>query len=209
MYRRPSRGNLVFLSRIVIILLAISFNSATGNRQQLSSAIRPNTDEETQQQAALAVIRRLIADKADDVAIKVNFNLPGNYFKVRISAPSRPPEWSQWINFHFNEVLALFPSCSSGRSAKRITRMCCASKRRTVFRHAKLFITTWRTSVKRTSRGTATVCHRSTTFLPSTSRWERRASLFTTRTYAHTLTASRGGLGASGGSTSTGWRCQV
>lgn len=86
---RRDGGNLIFLSRttslIIIILSAVTLNSANGNHQQLSNTIRPNTDEQTQQQAALSVIRRLIADKANDVAIKVNFNLPGNYFKVRIS----------------------------------------------------------------------------------------------------------------------------
>lgn len=58
-------------------------NLISGNHHQLSRTIKPNTDEETQQQAAHDVIRRLIADKAENVAIKINFNLPGNYFQVR------------------------------------------------------------------------------------------------------------------------------
>lgn len=67
-----------------LFLIILLVGSTNGNHRQLSRTIRPNTDETTQQQAAMSVIRRLIADKADDVAIKINFNLPGNYFKVRI-----------------------------------------------------------------------------------------------------------------------------
>lgn len=53
------------------------------NLNQLSHRIRPSSDESTQQRAALNVVRRLIpSDVADYVAIKINFNLPGNYFKV-------------------------------------------------------------------------------------------------------------------------------
>ena len=69
-----------------ISVLSLSFVSA--NLNQLASTIRPSADEETQQRAAIDVIRRLIADKADNVAIKINFNLPGNYFKVKIFIPS-------------------------------------------------------------------------------------------------------------------------
>lgn len=55
------------------------------NLNQLSHRLRPATTESTQQRAALDVIRRLIpASIADYVAIKINFNLPGNYFKVSI-----------------------------------------------------------------------------------------------------------------------------
>lgn len=53
------------------------------NDQLLSDTIRPNTNEETQEQAALSVIRRLIGEKAEDIVIKINFNLTGHYFKVR------------------------------------------------------------------------------------------------------------------------------
>lgn len=67
----------------VILLFVLSLKFANGNHHQLTRTIKPNTNEATQQQAAMEVIRRLIADKADDVAIKINFNLPGNYFKVR------------------------------------------------------------------------------------------------------------------------------
>jgi alpha-N-acetylglucosaminidase len=77
-------------ARLLIIILAVVCCSqrTSANHHQLSRTIQPNTDEETQQKAAMDVIRRLIDDKADDVAIKINFNLPGNYFKVRISASS-------------------------------------------------------------------------------------------------------------------------
>lgn len=56
--------------------------------EKLAKIIRPGTDEKTQQKAAMDVIRRLIQERADNVAIKVNFQLPTNYFKV---------------NLHFNE----------------------------------------------------------------------------------------------------------
>jgi hypothetical protein len=67
---------------VLIAVLTLSSQFGNGNCHQLSNAIRPTTDEATQQQAALDVIRRLINDRANDVAIKINFNLPGNYFKV-------------------------------------------------------------------------------------------------------------------------------
>lgn len=70
---------------VLITLLALSFNFGNANHHQLAQSIRPNTNEATQQQAAVGVIRRLINDRANDVAIKINFNLPGNYFKVRRS----------------------------------------------------------------------------------------------------------------------------
>jgi recombinational DNA repair protein RecR len=66
----------------LITLFVLSLQFVNGNYHQLARTIRPNTNEAEQQQAAMEVIRRLIADKADDVAIKINFNLPGNYFKV-------------------------------------------------------------------------------------------------------------------------------
>lgn len=70
--------------KLFIILLALSVKFIKCDRDQLlSNTIRPNTDEDTQQQAALNVIRRLIGEKADDVVIKINFKLSGNYFKVR------------------------------------------------------------------------------------------------------------------------------
>jgi hypothetical protein len=53
-----------------------------GESDDIAKIIKPSTDEKTQQQAALSVIRRLIHEKADNVAIKVNFKLPVNYFKV-------------------------------------------------------------------------------------------------------------------------------
>lgn len=56
--------------------------------EELAGIIRPAVDEKTQQRAAMDVIRRLIPEQADNVAIKVNFELPANYFKV---------------NLHFNE----------------------------------------------------------------------------------------------------------
>lgn len=46
--------------------------------------IRPNTDEITQQKAAENVIRRLLPENnANNIEIKINFKLPGNYFKVK------------------------------------------------------------------------------------------------------------------------------
>jgi hypothetical protein len=49
---------------------------------KISELIKPSTDENVQAKAALDVIRRLVHEKADNVAIKVNFKLPANYFKV-------------------------------------------------------------------------------------------------------------------------------
>lgn len=51
----------------------------------LSKIIQPEVDESTQEKAALEVIRRLIPDKADNVAIKVNFQLSPNHFKVNLN----------------------------------------------------------------------------------------------------------------------------
>jgi hypothetical protein len=50
--------------------------------EELARIIRPHVDENTQQKAAMSVIRRLVQEKADKVSIKVNFKLPLNYFKV-------------------------------------------------------------------------------------------------------------------------------
>lgn len=55
-----------------------------GSFHQIPNTIRPSTNENTQEKAALAVIRRVIGDKADDVTVKINFDLPGNSFKVSI-----------------------------------------------------------------------------------------------------------------------------
>lgn len=89
MPRSKTWPNFVLSSRktmiLVTTLFALNVNSAKGNYHELASNIRPNTNEQTQQQAALNVIRRLIGDKSDNVSIKINFSFPGNYFKVRIS----------------------------------------------------------------------------------------------------------------------------
>lgn len=45
--------------------------------------IKPETSENTQASAALDVIKRLIGEKAENVAIKINFDLPRNSFKVK------------------------------------------------------------------------------------------------------------------------------
>ncbi|KAG5674947.1 hypothetical protein PVAND_004891 [Polypedilum vanderplanki] len=72
---------------IIVSLLFFTINSITckldNEDDELARIIRPITDEKTQQQAALNVIRRLIHERADNVAIKVNFKLPVNYFKIR------------------------------------------------------------------------------------------------------------------------------
>lgn len=82
----------VNLILIFLLLATGAVELAKGESNQLSQTIRPTTDEETQQRAALGVIRRLIADKADNVAIKINFNLLGNYFKVRIRRQEKVDE---------------------------------------------------------------------------------------------------------------------
>lgn len=68
--------------KLIIVVFAL-FVGFTSGDDELAKTIRPTTDEDTQQKAALDVVRRLIGDKADNVVIKINFNLPGNYFKVR------------------------------------------------------------------------------------------------------------------------------
>lgn len=68
---------------IFATLTTVSAAASVFNLNQLSHRIRPNADADTQQRAALDIVRRLIpSDTADYVAIKINFNLPGNYFKV-------------------------------------------------------------------------------------------------------------------------------
>lgn len=79
--KRILRSEVIF---IIILLVSNVVELTNANQHELSRTIRPNANEDTQQQAALNVIRRLIGDKADNVAIKINFNLPGNYFKVRV-----------------------------------------------------------------------------------------------------------------------------
>lgn len=70
--------------KLFLFVLVLSVKLTNANHHELSQTIRPSVDENTQQQAAHSVIRRLIGDKADNVAIKINFNLPGNYFKVSV-----------------------------------------------------------------------------------------------------------------------------
>lgn len=74
-----------FLSLFLIINLIQSISSDDGGIkfEGMALKIRPNVDEKTQQKEAMSVIRRLISEKADNVAIKVNFKLPLNYFKVK------------------------------------------------------------------------------------------------------------------------------
>lgn len=73
-----------FLSFFLIINLIQSITSDGGVKfEEMALKIRPNVDEKTQQKEAMSVIRRLISEKADNVAIKVNFKLPLNYFKVK------------------------------------------------------------------------------------------------------------------------------
>lgn len=114
--------------RLIIIVLASALCFTSANHHQLSRTIRPNTDEHTQQQAAMSVIRRLIADKADNVAIRINFNLPGNYFKVRTF---RYPVTKGWKPMHkFSFIMKLLFShfvdpqdkqlrCASNRGVER------------------------------------------------------------------------------------------
>lgn len=59
--------------------------------EKLSQIIQPKVDEKTQENAAMDVIRRLIHDKADNVAIKVNFKLAPNYFKVNLNLMNKFP----------------------------------------------------------------------------------------------------------------------
>lgn len=69
---------------VILILIALSVKLTKCDIDELlSNTIRPSTNENIQQKAALNVIRRLIGEKADDVAIKINLNLTGNYFKVK------------------------------------------------------------------------------------------------------------------------------
>lgn len=135
-------------ARLLIIILAVVCCSqrTSANHHQLSRTIQPNADEETQQKAAMDVIRRLIDDKADDVAIKINFNLPGNYFKVRISASSM---------HKFSFIMSNRRASPHESSARRTTRGLSASRRPTACRRAKRCNTTWSTSVALMCRGTA------------------------------------------------------
>ena len=66
----------------IFLLVIFVTRGIDGESDEIAKLIKPSTDEKTQQQAALNVIRRLIHEKADNVAIKVNFKLPVNYFKV-------------------------------------------------------------------------------------------------------------------------------
>lgn len=72
--------------KLIIFILALSVGLTNGD-DELSRTIRPTTDEDTQQRAALGVISRLMGNDvvANNVVIKINFNLPGNYFKVKFS----------------------------------------------------------------------------------------------------------------------------
>jgi predicted house-cleaning NTP pyrophosphatase (Maf/HAM1 superfamily) len=65
----------------VLLLIVITINLSAC---EIENVIKPTVDEKAQQKAATAVIRRLIQEKADSVAIKVNFLLPVNYFSVSV-----------------------------------------------------------------------------------------------------------------------------
>lgn len=128
------------------------------NDQLLSDTIRPNTNEETQEQAALSVIRRLIGEKAEDIVIKINFNLTGHYFKVRNFAQRyRMNKLSPLIS---NDVRSHFVN-SSG---KRTTRRCFVLKRQTEFPPAKPFITISNIIARHIFPGMAINFHLSTNF---------------------------------------------
>lgn len=76
----------LFLTFLLILNTFDEISSSVLIPHQLSHRIRPNSNEKTQQNAANGVIRRLLPpENADNVAIKINFNLPGNYFKVRLN----------------------------------------------------------------------------------------------------------------------------
>ena len=71
---------MIFGLCIVIVLSLVALIG--GNKH--AQTIKPDTNEETQQEAATNVIKRLIGDKANKVAVKINFELAGNSFKVKI-----------------------------------------------------------------------------------------------------------------------------
>jgi predicted house-cleaning NTP pyrophosphatase (Maf/HAM1 superfamily) len=68
----------------VLLLIVITINLSACKIEEIENVIKPTVDEKAQQKAATAVIRRLIQEKADSVAIKVNFLLPVNYFSVSV-----------------------------------------------------------------------------------------------------------------------------
>lgn len=71
-----------YIAVLLVIFFTINIYTINCELDDIERIIKPKTDEKTQQKAALDVIRRLIHEKADNVAIKVNFKLPVNYFKV-------------------------------------------------------------------------------------------------------------------------------
>jgi hypothetical protein len=69
--------------QLILVFLIISFDKTFSSDFNFNH-IRPTTDEKTQQKAAENVIRRLLPENnADNIEIKINFKLPGNYFKVK------------------------------------------------------------------------------------------------------------------------------
>lgn len=48
------------------------------------SNIKPQTSAEVQQNAAFNVVQRLVGNISDFVDIKVDFQLPQNYFRVKL-----------------------------------------------------------------------------------------------------------------------------
>lgn len=73
----------IFFIFLIFSSIKSTISSETSKFDELALKIKPNVDEKTQQKAAMGVIRRLLPERADNVAIKVNFKLPLNYFKVR------------------------------------------------------------------------------------------------------------------------------
>lgn len=71
---------------LAFLLLAVAIKCDDNVKfEGLSRIIQPAVDERTQEMAAMDVIKRLIPDNADNVAIKVNFQLSPNQFKVNLN----------------------------------------------------------------------------------------------------------------------------
>ena len=68
----------------VLVFVVIFFVDSISGKSDFLANIKPNSDEETQQNAANKVIERVLGEKANYFSLEVDFKLPHNYFKVII-----------------------------------------------------------------------------------------------------------------------------
>lgn len=67
---------------ILLVFAVILLVHSVSGKSDFLSNIKPNSDAETQQNAANKVIERVLGERANYFSLEVDFKLPHNYFKV-------------------------------------------------------------------------------------------------------------------------------